>query len=170
MSVSGVEVVERWAVCCVNENYEVSDLGRLRNKKNNYILTPRPNKHNYMRYKINGIYATASRLIFKSFNPNINIDGLDIDIINNDKSDIRLINLRPATRQQSTANQTVRSNNKSQYKNIVIKQLKDGRASHRVFLVKGNIRIREIFYSLDEALNFRDNKINELFGEFGNNS
>jgi hypothetical protein len=170
MSVSGVEVVERWAVCCVNDNYEVSDLGRLRNKKTNYILKPSENKHNYMRYKINNIYATASRLIYKSFNPNINIDGLDIDIIDNNKANLKLNNLRPATRQQSTANQTVRACNKSQYKNIVIKQLKDGRASHRVFLYKGNIRICKIFYTLEEALNFRDNKINELFGEFGNNS
>lgn len=174
MSFSGVEVVERWVVCHLNSDYLISDLGRFKNNKTGCILTPNKGKTGYYRYKVKinneFLYKTASRLIYQAFNPSENIGEFDIDIINNNKDDLRLINLRPATRQQSTANQTVRAGSKSQYKNIVIRQLKDGRASHRVFLVKGNIRICKIFYTLDEALNFRDQKINELFGEFGNNN
>ena len=174
MSFSGVEVVERWAVCCLNSDYSASDLGRFKNNKTNQILTPQKGKTGYYRYKLkinnNFFYKTATRLIYQAFNPLDNIDDFDIDIINNNKDDLRLINLRKATRSDSCANQTVRACNKSQYKNIVIKKLKDGRESHRVHLLKGSIKITKIFYNLDEALNFRDSKINELFGEFGNNS
>lgn len=50
------------------------------------------------------------RLIFQAFNPNVNIEGFDIDHINHIRNDNRLCNLRCLTHQENNKNRT--KNNK----------------------------------------------------------
>jgi len=156
--------------CHLNDNYEVSNKGRLRNKKTNQFLNGFIPPCGYLRFKINNLYYTASRVIYQSFNLNQNIDALDIDHIDRNKLNNRLDNLRPTTRQQNTGNQQARNTNKLNLKNIHLKTLKTGNIRYIVELRKEPLKICKCFLTLEEAILYRDLKIIEIWGEFGCNA
>lgn len=97
---------ERWLPIVGYENYEVSDLGRVRNVKSGKIKISYTEKTGYITFCLskNGKQKTelCHRLVLKTFFP---IDEkLDCDHINHDKSDNRLCNLRWATKSQNSRN------------------------------------------------------------------
>ena len=151
--------------CCVNDNYLVSSLGRLKNKKTNKFLDGYTPQTGYLRFKLNNIYYTASRIIYKSFNLNENIEGFDIDHIDQDKSNNKLNNLRKCTREENTGNQSHRTTNKLNIKNIHQYE-KRGKNIYRVEIrrAKDNIKICKEFLTLGEALLYRNEKIFEIWG------
>lgn len=167
-----VEENEIFINCCLNDNYEVSNKGRLRNKKTNDFLDGYTPANGYLRFKIkangNFKYYTASRVIYQSFNINENIDNLDIDHIDRDKANNKLNNLRPTTRQQNTGNQKVRHNNKLNLKNIH-KTEKNGNIRFIVEIRKEPYKICKTFNELEDAIIYRDQKINEIWGIYGCN-
>jgi hypothetical protein len=100
--------------CSINpELYDATSTGKILNKKTGRILNGGEGKQGYIRINLKNEdneynKYTLSRIIYKSFYPEIDINNKDIDHINHDKKDNNLNNLRPATRQENTANQTTR--------------------------------------------------------------
>ena len=161
-------MTEIFVDCNVNANYEVSNLGRLRNKRRNIFLKGHTPPDGYLRYKINNIYYTAGRIIYQSFNPLINIDDFDISYKDSNPANLKLDNLRATTRQESTGKQKVRHNNKLNTKNIRSKPNKNGTISYYVEITRAPVKIRKTFYTYGEALLYRNEKIAEIWGDFGN--
>lgn len=74
---------EIWRTIEKHPKYEVSNMGNVRNKKDQYILTPCKNYRGYYRVMLNGVWKTIHRLVAETFIPNP--DNLDtIDHINGD--------------------------------------------------------------------------------------
>lgn len=93
-----VKVKEIWKT---NENfvkYEVSNLGRVRNKKSGRILIPGKDKEGYNHYRLSNNYNVitlikAHRLVATTFIEN-QFNKEMVDHINSDKTDNRVCNLR----------------------------------------------------------------------------
>ena len=111
---------EIFTKCFLNDAYSVSNLGKLRNDKNNKILegSTTRNKSGYLYFKINNKYYTSQRVIYKSFNINQNIDELDIDHIDRNKLNNKLDNLRACSRSENLMNQGTRGKNQLNEKYI----------------------------------------------------
>ena len=90
---------EIWKTIPGYENYQVSNLGRVKGTK---ILKPnvRPSGYVYAQLTINGKNKSISihRLVMMTF---VGISKLDVDHINGDKSDNRLSNLRYVTSREN---------------------------------------------------------------------
>lgn len=161
--------------CSINpELYDATSTGKILNKKTGRILNGGEGKQGYIRINLKNEdneynKYTLSRIIYKSFYPEIDINNKDIDHINHDKKDNNLNNLRPATRQENTANQTTRKKNKLQLKNITTYKLKNGTIKYKVEILKSPLKICKVFTSEADAVIFRNNKILELWGVFGCN-
>lgn len=93
--------MEKWK--SINEEYEVSNLGRIRRTKNNRTkyLKPEVLKKGYLRVSIweNGVRKRmlVHRLVAQMFIPNKDKTKTQIDHINNNTSDNRVENLRWVT-------------------------------------------------------------------------
>ena len=61
---------ERWKVIDGHPNYEVSNLGKVRNIKTNRLLTPYDDGKGYLRVKIDGKCLRLHILVAVSFLPN----------------------------------------------------------------------------------------------------
>ena len=90
----------------------------------------------------------------------------EVDHINNDRLDNRMSNLRLVTIQQNNQNRSIRSDNKSGYIGVF------RRGNKWVAHIKhNNIRYHlGSFDSVNEAVNIRNNKGRELFGDYFNES
>lgn len=88
---------EQWIQCYEHPNYEVSNLGRIRNKENKRILQGCLEKDGYVQQSIDGKNYFLHRIILQSFNPIDNWESMTVDHINGIKSDNKLENLRWAT-------------------------------------------------------------------------
>jgi hypothetical protein len=95
------------------------------NLKTNQVLNINTGKYvkNYINncgyYRV-GLYKNNKqkifkfhRLVYQAHNPQINIEGFDIDHINQDKLNNNINNLRIATRSENNCNVKIRKNNKS---------------------------------------------------------
>ena len=166
---------EKFINCFINpELYEASNAGRIRNKKTGRILNGGASKEGYIRINLKNNdnqynKYTLSRIIYKSFYPLTDINNKDIDHINHDKANNNLNNLRPATRQENTANQTTRKKNKLQLKNITTYKLKDGTIKYKVEILKSPLKICKTFTTEAEAILYRNEKNAELWGVYACN-
>ena len=91
--------MERWLTVENHPDYEVSTLGRVRNKNTGCFLKPQLNKDGgYYRVSLNGSRYYLHRLVADAF-----FDGdhklYDVNHIDGDKSNNRLSNLEWTTRQ-----------------------------------------------------------------------
>jgi len=102
------------------------------------------------------------RLIFQAHNPSINILGFDIDHVNQNRLDNNIDNLRLATRSQNLCNIKFQKNNKLGIKNIS----KTKSNTFQVNIMKDKKNHSKSFKSLEEAIEYRDLKLDELHGEF----
>ena len=83
--------------------YEVSNLGRLRNKKTKVIAKGTIKKNGYVDVSVNNQNYRLHRLVLQTWCPNEDYEELTVDHINGNRSDNRLENLRWATREENTA-------------------------------------------------------------------
>lgn len=166
---SNAEDVETWRAVCVesgeiSELYEVSNKGYFKNKKMNTILKGCMSKEGYLRVKIkikkedDFITYTAGRLVYKSFNILEDIKNYDIEYLNNDSTDLRLINLKKSTRTESSRHDkqktTIRINNNTGYTGIYATK-KGNSTGFRVSIIKNGVKFCKRFKTIDEALIFR---------------
>jgi hypothetical protein len=82
-----------------NTSFEVSNLGRIKNKKTNKITIgakcTKPSRSDYYyRFSINNKMIKAHRAVYATFNPHEDITNLLVHHINDIKTDNRLINLQ----------------------------------------------------------------------------
>ena len=94
---------EEWKTLFFNNNYEVSNLGRLRNKKTKIIAKGSIKKNGYVQVSIDNQNYRLHRLVLQTWCPNEDYEELTVDHINGNRSDNRLENLRWATQEENTA-------------------------------------------------------------------
>ncbi len=115
--------------------YEISDLGRIRNIGTNRILKPDVNKKGYHRIKLKMTdkrhQFSVYRLVAEVFITD-KLDGLEVDHINRDKDDNRLVNLRVVTRKENLENRGYRLNTKEQIE-IIINLYKSGLSNDEIY-------------------------------------
>ena len=108
-------VEERWMPIVGFEKYQVSDLGRIKNKSGKILKCE--NKDEYIRVtlykKSKSVHRFVHRLVLQAFNPME--EDLECDHINHIKSDNRLVNLRWVTKSQNSRFQKKREGCLSQY-------------------------------------------------------
>ena len=93
---------EEWKTLFFNNGYEVSNLGRLRNKKTKVIAKGTIQKNGYVVVSVNNQNYRLHRLVLQTWCPNEDYEELTVDHINGNRSDNRLENLRWATREEHT--------------------------------------------------------------------
>lgn len=131
---------EVWAVCTVNENYEISNLGNVRNVKTQKAISQGDNGHHYKnvclynkgKKKIHYVH----RLVAQAFIPNpknfTQVNHKDGNKNNNCVQNLEWVtcteNLNHAIKNGlRTVTEKMRENAKKQLKNLTSKQLKKGR-------------------------------------------
>jgi hypothetical protein len=113
---------EQWKVINDYNNYEVSNFGQIRNKTTGRVLKPGlSNGYPACQLVNNGKYCTKKihRLVAKAFidNPN-NLP--QVDHINNNRTDNRVMNLRWATQSQNMFNKPKVKAGSSKYKGVYL--------------------------------------------------
>ena len=93
---------EEWKTLFFDNGYEVSNLGRLRNKKTKVIAKGTIQKNGYVVVSVNNQNYRLHRLVLQTWCPNEDYEELTVDHINGNRSDNRLENLRWATREENT--------------------------------------------------------------------
>ena len=93
--------MERWLTIVEHPDYEVSNKGRVRNKRNGRVLKPMPNRDGgYYRVALNGKCYYIHRLVAGAF-----FDGdhhnIDVNHIDGNKSNNELPNLEWCTRKEN---------------------------------------------------------------------
>ena len=132
-----------------------------------YLKTQLDKDGYYLVYLYNEIKNSNYRLhriVYSAHNPTEDISLLQIDHIDNNKTNNNIDNLRTATNSQNSANTKTQKNNKLGYKNI-------SRTKSNTFSItieKNKITYNKTLLTLEEAIIWRDNKQKELFGEFAN--
>ena len=85
---------EIWVQTYYSKIYEVSNLGRVRNKTNKILLNGYVNKDGYVIYSLEDKGYFAHRLVLQSFQPIDDFEEMTVDHINGIKTDNSLKNLR----------------------------------------------------------------------------
>ena len=93
---------EEWKTLFFDNGYEVSNLGRLRNKRTKVIAKGTIKKNGYVDVSVNNQNYRLHRLVLQTWCPNEDYEELTVDHINGNRSDNRLENLRWATREENT--------------------------------------------------------------------
>lgn len=93
---------EIWINTYYNDNYEVSNYGRVRNKKTQALHTITNNKDGYQKVSIKGHNIPLHRLVLASFKPVLNWEYLDVDHIDGNRANNHLNNLRWVTSIENT--------------------------------------------------------------------
>ena len=135
----------------------------------NRYLTPYLNKGYYViRLHKNSKekHFQLHRLIYMLYYPDIDITNFEIDHIDNNPLNNNIENLRHCNRSENGCNRKVQKNNLSTgIKNIY----KTKNNTYEVQIWKNRkIVYRKKFKTLEEAIEYRDNKLEELHREFHN--
>jgi ATP-dependent Clp protease ATP-binding subunit ClpA len=143
-------------------NYEVSDLGNIRNMRNKHILkaTLVKKQRNYVRYDVSisidgkpknyKVHQLVARAWIENPDNKTEVDHIDRNTANNAVS-----NLRWATRSEQMRNCGVRHDNKLRQRNIYMREHKS-----KPFCVGGvQFEKTEYFATLDEAIAHRDSVV-----------
>jgi len=149
------------------DGYLINIDGILKNEKTGRTTEGYKNKNGYFHYTIKKKNYQKHRLIYNSFNIDINLINLQIDHIDNDRGNNNINNLRVATARQNAYNRKTPLNNKLNNKNISICK-KHNKIYYRVCIIcrEKNIIIDTAFKKLEDAEAYKAEKIKLLFGEF----
>jgi hypothetical protein len=144
------------------ENYSVSNLGNVRNDTKDKILK-QSDSNGYKVVSLNSKQHKIHRLVANAFIPNPNNKDC-VDHINNDRGDNKVSNLRWVTNQENQFNSGLCVKNTSGYKGVNWHNSK-WRAQ-----IRHNGKKIDIghFDKIEDAVEARVKKANELFGEFTN--
>ena len=142
--------------------YEVSEMGEVRNMKTGRILKPILDKYGYYRVILcNKTIRTqflVHRLVCITFLENPN-QYPEVDHKNNIRTDNRLINLHWVSNSQNMQNQSVRKNNK-----LGIKGVSKHRDKYQAQIMIDGIKIYiGTFKTIEEARDARIAKVQEVF-------
>jgi hypothetical protein len=149
------------------ENYSVSNYGNVRNNKSGKILKASFDKYGYKKIDLNRKSVTVHRLVSQAFIPNPN-NKKCVDHIDNDRANNNVNNLRWVTNQENNYNRSVTNNNMSGHKGIRwYKTRNKWRAE-----IMHNYKQYHLGYfdKLEDAVKARQEKANELFGEYTHHS
>ncbi len=158
---------EEFRICIENNNYSVSNFGRLRNNKTSKIIKGYKNKQGYVMAHISddgvGVSKSIHRFVATAFIPNP-LNKIQVDHIDGNRSNNNAYNLRWATQSENQQNRGIQSNNEAKVKGI----------THRKDTGKWRARINHNgvpinlgqYDTMEEAMYARKKKANELFGLF----
>jgi hypothetical protein len=147
------------------ENYEVSTLGNVRNKKTNRILKPLLS-NGYQAVVLNSKFRFyIHRLVAKAFVDNIENKPL-VDHIDNNTQNNNFLNLRWVNKFENQMNRSLNKNNTSGYKGIYFSN-HHNKWRARIRFMNQCISLG-LFKTAEEASMARLDKARELFGEFIN--
>ena len=151
-------------------NYEVSNLGNIKNKTTGLLLNQSLNKDGYKTVGLSkdGKKGTirVHRLIAIAFIENPNNKPI-VDHINRIRDDNRLVNLRWATCSENQMNKTCNKKNPDKVRGVSLQTYGEDIGLWRARIKKDNCNYELGCYeSFDEALAVRIKKEIELFGEF----
>ena len=149
------------------EKYEVSNYGNVRNRQTMKILKPYLNKGDYLNVSFNRKNLRVHQLVVQAFLANPENKSC-VDHIDNDRSNNELMNLRYATQQENHFNANLSSRNTSGAKGVSY------HSSRKKWRARIKINSKEInlgyFDRIEDAIQARKIKANELFGEFCHSS
>ncbi len=159
-----------WAQIKGYTNYQISICGKVKKVKTNRILKPGKNTKGYLFVSLSKNNHSTSvdihRLVAVHFLPNID-DELCVDHKDNDRTNNTISNLRWCTNQKNCFNRSLNRNNISNAKGIYWIESKN---KWRAMITLNKIRYHlGYFVNLDDAIDARQLKAHELFGEFVNN-
>lgn len=121
MSLTTGVINEEWRSISGYENYQVSNIGRVRNVSTGRILKECPDNRGYLRVGLckdkRGIMFKIHRLVANEFIPNPENKPF-VDHINNDVTENTIRNLRWATYHENQGNSKKRNNTSSIYKGV----------------------------------------------------
>ena len=151
------------------ENYEVSNFGRIRNIKTGRVLKPKINKQGYYQISLSsdGIQYTkyVHHLVGTMFMPNPENKKI-IGHIDNNRLNNNIENLRMVSHQENCMTRKLSSRNTSNYKGISYdNQRKKWKAAIQINGKEYNLGR---FDNIEDAVNCRVKKAQELFGEYIN--
>ena len=155
--------IEEWKVIDNYENYQVSNLGRVKNVITNQILKPcKYNKH-YYAVTLNGKKHRIHRLVMSAFVENPKNKPF-VDHIDRDPSNNKLINLRWATEIENQQNKSMQRNNTTGFIGVVWDKQKN---KWKAQIGLGNKMINLGVYNLrEDAINARKTAEIKYFGDF----
>ena len=160
--------MEIWRNINEYENYEVSNLGNVRNKNTSKILKSCLIKgYYYIKLCKDGKSKNLlnHRLVALSFIDNVD-NKLCVDHIDGNKTNNNINNLRYATKSENAMNSKVPSTSSSGCKGINFR--KDTNMWRAYITVNSNQISLGCFNTFEEAKEARIRKANEIFGEFKN--
>ena len=153
-------------------NYQVSNVGRVRNVSTGKILKQVFDKDGYYFLNLDkdGVGKTlrVHKLVADEFipRPYNNNTTLVVDHIDRNKVNNQVTNLRWATQQQNMMNMTIRTGTSSQYKGVAYHKTKSKWCAYIKFDRK-NLYLG-YFDTEEDAARAHNAKAAELFGEFAN--
>jgi hypothetical protein len=151
------------------DNYEISNFGNVKNSITGKILKPRIDSSSY--YKID-LYKDSKRftkrihkLVATTFLPNP-FQKLCVDHIDNNRLNNNVENLRYATIQENGMNRKLSIKNTSGFKGVHFdKKSKKWRSQIKI---NGKTQHLGYFEKIEDAVNTRVRKAEELYGEYKN--
>ena len=150
------------------DNYEVSNLGNVKNKTSGRVLRQGYNHDGYPHVNLNKRTKTIHRLVALAFIENPLSKPL-VDHINNVRDDNRVCNLRWATNPNNGGNQKLSKNNTSGYKGVGYdKQFELYTVQFPNDEKLGQLRYYKVFLRLDDAIIDRVEQMILRHGEFVN--
>ena len=179
-------MTEKWKVIEENSNYEISNLGRIRNIRNGRILTPSKRKDGYCSVLILTGFKKYSRvlihrLVAKAFIPNPNnyfeVNHKDFNPSNNCVDNLEWIthkdnclwsspNISKSAKKKRITDKMRKSfikcqiaKSKNPYPTYIYKDSCGFRYKYRV---KGNIVVNKHFKTLQEAITFKNDYVAKM--------
>lgn len=157
---------ENWKIVNGFSNYEVSDMGRVRNSFTFRILKQKTVGDN-IRFKVNLYNDRGSknfmvhRLVAIHFLPNIY--GKDeVDHVNRNQQDNRVYNLRWCSSSENKLNTKIRKDNISGVKGVFFdKERNKWRANVKIYKQLHSKR----FNTKDEAIEYRNKMVEEVYND-----
>ena len=151
------------------ENYSVSNFGNIKNNKTNRVLKPGITNQGYyyvILYKDGKTYTKKiHKLVGETFIANPH-NKQCVDHKNNNKLDNNVSNLRFCTQQENCMNSKLSSKNSSNYKGISFSKLFNRWNAY--IKINGKMKNLGYFKNIEDAVNARVEKAQELFGEYIN--
>ena len=152
-------------------NYEVSNLGTLKNKTTQKLIQGHITKLGYrefiLRVKINDVIISKHlkfhRLVAEAFIENPDNKPF-VDHIDNDKLNNNFNNLRWCTCQENNRNKSIQKNNTNKIKGVYFNKNAN---KYRAYIMIDGININlGYFKNIEDAKQARVQKVNEAFGNF----